>query len=86
MLTPDEVGQLVSAVIHALDERRDMTAEQHAADHRLVQEMAAERRERAELWRDLRKQLAKYGMIAVLSVLGTIGWYYFTHAVVGKVP
>lgn len=85
-LSPNEVAQIVAAVISALDERRSITPEQHDSDHRLVQEMAEERRERAELWREMRKMVVKYGAVGAISALGTMAWYFITHAFVGKVP
>ncbi len=81
-LTAEDVASIVSAVIEALDERRSMTLEQHDADHRFVQEMAAERRERTQLWREMRIHLAKLGAIGALTALGVMSWYYISHAVI----
>lgn len=86
-VTAEDVDLIVNAVLHALDQRRNMSNESHDEDHRLIRQIAAERKERAILYRAMRETVAKWGLLGVLAALCTIVWFFITHAIVtGRIP
>lgn len=68
-----EIAREVAAI---LDERLAVTEKEHAEHHVFLRELIDERRRRREMYEDLRRHLAKWGAVGLLSFLGMVVWYW----------
>jgi hypothetical protein len=67
MLTAEEKVEIAEAVVCALDARRAVTEQDHAQHHAYIKKLIAREVQREEFWHDLRRHVAKWGAVSVLS-------------------
>lgn len=69
-ITDDQLSSIADRIASRIGSRLEISREEHDQHHRFVQTLIEESEERRELWLEMRKSLAKWGAIGLLTAIG----------------
>jgi hypothetical protein len=81
LMEKEHLEQIAASVAEQLDKNRHIDRDTHRKHHEFIDTVIMETNRRRNFWEQIRKQVAGWGIIMVISGIGYAVWQWFDHFV-----